>query len=175
MSVEAWFSDWSRLGNIALSALFFYVFIVALARVSGKRTTSQLNNFDWIMMIAVGSLAASGILLKSVAVLDSAVAILALFLLQGVTTWLVLRSEMVRHLVNAEPTLLVRHGELLQAAMRKTRVSEAEIMSALRDEGIAKVESADWVILENDGTFSIIAARDVSLTDATTMQDVARD
>ena len=55
--VIGWFESWDRLQNVAIAAVFFYAFIVLLVRVLGKRTTSQMNNFDWIITIAVGSLA----------------------------------------------------------------------------------------------------------------------
>ena len=62
--IAGWYSNSDKMINIAIGAIFFYFLIVILVRILGKRTTSQMNNFDWIINIAVGSLAASGILLE---------------------------------------------------------------------------------------------------------------
>ncbi len=119
MTSGAWWSSWSRIGHVGFSALFFYLLIVVQTRISGKRTIGQMNNFDWIILVTVGSLAASGILLTNVPVAEAAAAIVFLFLLQGFTTWSVLRSRVVSRLIKAEPTLLVHRGAMLQSAMRQ--------------------------------------------------------
>ena len=63
------------MGEIAANALLFYILIIVMVRIVGKRTTSEFNNFDWIINVAVGSLAASGVLLRNVATLDAITAI----------------------------------------------------------------------------------------------------
>ena len=57
---EPWniFADSERNLSIIASSLYFYVLVVALVRLMGKRTTAQMNNFDWIINVAVGSLVA---------------------------------------------------------------------------------------------------------------------
>lgn len=58
-----WVNSWNDIGDAVLSAILFYILIVLAVRLFGKRSTAQLNNFDWIINITVGSLVASGILL----------------------------------------------------------------------------------------------------------------
>ena len=166
------FSSWERLATIAVGALFFYFVIVSLVRLLGKRTTSQMNNFDWIITIAVGSLAASGILLKNVTLLDAFFAIAMLGLLQWMTTWLVIRSNLVARLVKAEPTLLTHKGRFLEDAMKRTRVSREEILSTLRAEGITDCDGANWVILETNGEMSVIPRQEMSIEDVDTLEGV---
>jgi len=161
--------------NIAGSAVVFYVGIVTLVRVLGKRTTSQMNNFDWIITITVGSLVASGILLDNVTIVEASVAILVLAAMQFITTWLVIRSELVRDLVKARPTLLLNKGEFLKKAMRRTRISEAEIWSALRSHGMYNAADANWVILETNGEMTVIPAKKddvINISNVGSMQGV---
>ena len=106
--------------SIAISAAFFFVFIVVLVRVIGKRSTSQLNNFDWIINITVGSLAASGILLRDVHLLDAALAIAVLAGLQMLTTWSVLRSDLASKIVKAQPVLLTTRANSFVMPWRKS-------------------------------------------------------
>lgn len=55
------FDNIDKLGRIVLTAVTVYVLIVIITKVSGKRSTSQLNNFDWIVTVMIGSLGASTI------------------------------------------------------------------------------------------------------------------
>ena len=153
--------------------MLFYVLIVILVRAFGKRSTAQLNNFDWIINITVGSLAASGILLDSVPALRATVAIVVIMILQFILTWLALRSKIVARLVKASPTLLTHKGQYIRSALRETRVSEEEICSALREHGLA-TNDANWVVLESDGRLTVIPRQDIKLEEADTMGNVER-
>ncbi len=165
-------SSWGRLTEISLSAVLFFIFIVALVRVLGKRTTSQLNNFDWIINIAVGSLAASGILLTDVATADALAAIITLALCQYLTTWWVRGTDTGSRVVKARPTLLTHKGEYLRDAMDEVRVSEEEIRAALREAGMIENSAANWVVLETDGNLSVIPSTPSKLDKAEALQDV---
>lgn len=146
----------SDLARVILSAPIMYLTIVLLIRISGKRSTSQMNNFDWIVTVAIGSLAASGIVLKGVTVLESIGGIATLLLLQWILTKSVLHSRFVSRLVKAEPVVLVEKGEFREKAMRSERITKREVMSALRDNGLVDPDDAQWVILETDASMSVI-------------------
>ncbi len=169
-----WFSSWAELAQIAIGAAFFYILVVVLVRVLGKRTTSQMNNFDWIISIAVGSLAASGILLKNVAIVDAVTAIAVLAALQYATTRLVLKSDRFSNLVKAQPTLLTHRGEFLTEAMQVERVSEEEIMAVLRSHGMRDPKDANWVILETNGEMTVVPKSDTAIDDHIVMETVAK-
>lgn len=165
-------SDWPRSVEIAANAVLFYILIVVMVRIVGKRTTSQLNNFDWIINVAVGSLAASGILLRNVASLDAVIAIAVLAACQYLTTHLVQRHPAIAKVVKAEPTLLTHKGRFLRDAMRRTRISEQEIKMALRRNGITEPAGANWVVLETNGELTVISRQDVDWDGAEALSDV---
>ena len=171
--IATWFNSWERIQSVAISAAFFFIFIVALIRFLGKRATSQMNNFDWIITVAVGSLAASGILLKDVSVSDAAIAIAVIAGMQWLTTLLVLKNEWVCRLVKPNPVLLVHKGKLLTDAMRRERVTKAEVYAKLRAQGFVRVEDANWVVLETDGAMTVIPYGDAGWDDAELMEDIA--
>ena len=167
-----WFTGWDSFGDVLLSAFLFYFLIVILVRLIGKRTTAQLNNFDWIINITVGSLAASGILLDKVPALNAAGAIIVIALLQFVLTWLAVRSDFVTKLIKASPTMLTHKGNVLRESMLGSRISQAELYSVLRAHGITDVKDANWVILESDGSMTVLPRSDVELPDAAAMGNV---
>lgn len=164
-------SSWPRVVEIALNAILFYVFIVALVRIVGKRTTSELNNFDWIINVAAGSLAASGIMLDDVATIDALVAISGLAVCQYLATWWVRQTDLGSAVIKAQPTLLTHKGEYLWDAMEQVRVSEEEVRAALRKAGAIENSAANWVILETNGELAVIPRQEGDL-DAEALKDV---
>ncbi|MEM1256027.1 MAG: YetF domain-containing protein [Cyanobacteria bacterium P01_H01_bin.21] len=158
--LSALFDGWEGIIKICIAAPIMYVFVVAAIRIVGKRSTSQMNNFDWIVTVAIGSLTASGIILDSVTVSEAFMAIALLLGAQYLLTKGLFASGRLTKLAKARPTLLVHDGQFIHEAMKKERVMDSEIMAALRENGLISVTEAKWVILENDATLSVIPKGD---------------
>lgn len=154
------------------SAFIMYSAVILSVRIFGKRSTSQMNNFDWIVTVAIGSLMASGVLLSDVTVLESSAAIYALLGLQWVLTKIMINSDTATKIVKSEPTLLLHRGQLLRDAMHKERLTEAEIHAAIRTAGYSRIEDVQWVILETNSQLSVIGA-DQPLSDPNMLDHVA--
>ncbi len=150
------FSSWDDITRTLISGILTYVALVILLRVSGKRTLSKMNAFDLIVTVALGSTLATIILSKDVTLAQGITALLVLVGMQYLITYLSVRSTTVSHIVKAEPTLLLYQGKLLTEAMSRERVIKVEIFSALRNAGIAAIEQVDAVVLETDGSLSVI-------------------
>ena len=154
------FESWSGLGRVLIVGVLAYVALVFLLRVSGKRTLSKLNTFDLIVTVALGSTFATILLSKDVALAEGVLALALLILLQFVITWFSVRSEAVQRVVKAEPALLLRRGEFLHGAMKRERVTEEEIRAVVREQGTGSLEEVDAVVLETDGSFSVLGKAD---------------
>jgi uncharacterized membrane protein YcaP (DUF421 family) len=144
------------LGRTIVTGILAYILIVLVLRLTGKRTLSKWNAFDFIVTVALGSALANVILSRDVSLAQGAVALTLLCLLQLVVTWLSVKSDRFQQLVKSTPVLLLLEGAFQHDAMSRERVTEAEVRSALRGEGICAVEEVAAVILETDGTFSVI-------------------
>lgn len=162
------FESWQALGRIVVVGVLAYVALVFLLRISGKRTLTKLNAFDLVITVALGSTLATILLSKQTPLLDGVVALALLILLQFVITWLSVRSDGFRALVRSEPRLLLHRGRFLHSAMRKERINEEEILQAMRSEGHTSA-SAEAVVLETDGSLSVIPRSDDA---ATTLDNV---
>ncbi len=79
-----------------------------------------------------------------------------LVFLQYIVTFASVRSKGVAKAIRSEPTLLVRNGSFCHDAMMRQRVTEDEIMSAARSNGRERLDEVAAVVLESDGTLSII-------------------
>lgn len=155
---DAFFTSWSDIGRVLVVGGAAYVCLVVLLRVSGKRTLSKLNAFDFVVTIALGSTLASVLTSKSLSLAEGVAALALLVLLQLAVTWTSVRSPGFDRLIKSEPALLLRRGELLHEAMRRERVTADEVMSAIRDAGADEFGAASAVILESDGALTALLA-----------------
>lgn len=150
------FDGWPGIGRVLLVGVLAYLALIVLLRVSGKRTLSKMNAFDLVVTVALGSTLATVLLSSNVALLEGITAFALLILLQYVIAWLSVRSAAVSGLVKAEPALLAYNGRLLPDALRRERVVDAEVWAAVRTEGIADLAQVEAVVLETDGTFTVV-------------------
>jgi uncharacterized membrane protein YcaP (DUF421 family) len=164
------FSDASSIVRTVMVGVLAYVTLVMLLRVSGKRTLSKMNAFDFVVTVAIGSTLATILLSSDVALAQGVAAFAVLIGMQFLVAWISVRSSTMSRLVKSEPRLLLHRGRPLRAAMRDERIVDSELHAALRERGIASVENVDELILETDGTFTVIA--DVGRED-TALSDVA--
>jgi uncharacterized membrane protein YcaP (DUF421 family) len=150
--------DWTDLWRIAVVSVLTYPALIFLLRLSGKRSLAKMNAFDLVVTVAIGSTLATILLSRDVALIEGFAALAALIGLQFAATWLSTRSRAVRRLLKSTPTLLVRDGHLLDGAMREQRVTDGEVRQAVRSQGIGDLSQVAAVVLETDGSFSVVPA-----------------
>jgi uncharacterized membrane protein YcaP (DUF421 family) len=167
------FDSWAGLGRVLLVGTLAYVALVFLLRISGKRTLSKLNAFDLVVTVALGSTLATVLLSNSVALAEGVLALGLLISLQYAITWLSVRSPGFQTLIVAEPTLLMHRGRFLEGAMQAERITREEILAALRASGAAEPQDIAAVVLETDGTLSVVAQADTTAA-AGTLDTVRR-
>ncbi|UFN51085.1 DUF421 domain-containing protein [Roseomonas sp. OT10] len=150
------FDGWYGLLRVVVVGTLAYAALVLLLRASGKRTLAKLNAFDLIVTVALGSTLATVLLSKSVALAEGLAAFVLLAGLQYLVAWLSVRSPRFSDWVKSEPTLLLHRGRFLDGAMRAQRATRSEILAALRNAGVADPGQVAAVVLENDGSLSVV-------------------
>jgi len=150
------FDDLPGIGRTLIVGTLAYAGLVALVRLAGKRTLGKMNAFDLIVTVALGSTLATVLLSQDVALAEGLTAFAVLIGLQMAITWLSVRTRVVPSLVKSEPTLLVFRGRQLDAALLEQRVSDAEVLQAIRQRGFGSLADVHAVVLETDGSLSVI-------------------
>jgi uncharacterized membrane protein YcaP (DUF421 family) len=143
-----------------------YVLLIILLRVAGKRTLAKWNAFDFIVTVAFGSLLATMLLSKDTSLVQGVFGFALLVLLQYLLSWLSTHYDSVRGLVKSRPTLLLFEGEFRHNTLKNQRVTEGEVRTAIRNRGIAAIEDVEAVVLETDGSFSVMRRFEASSTSA---------
>ncbi len=172
---EWFFRDVTGLIRVMMCALLTYISVVAFVRITGKRSTSQLNNFDWVVTVAIGSIVGSTIVISDLPLLEGILAIASLLIIQFAVTKTSLYAPAFSHLVRASPTILFYQGHFVSEAMVKERVTEQEILAAMRESGVHSLADVEAVVLESDARFSILRRQQEKVQDpeSATLAEVA--
>ena len=149
------FDSWSDLGRIVVVGPLAYVALVAVLRISGARTLSKLNAFDLVVTVALGSTLATVLLSADVSLAEGVLGLTLLVLLQYVVSRSSQRWSGVERVVKSDPVLLYRRG-FLDGPMRRARVTRSEVSQAARGSGRGSLDEVEAVVLETDGTLSVL-------------------
>ena len=150
------FQGWTGILRTLIVGTLAYVFLIISLRASGKRTLAKLNAFDLVITVALGSTFATILLSEKVALAEGIAALVLLVALQWVVAFISVRSSAFAGAVRSEPTLLVRNGKPLLAAMKRERVTEEELTAIVRTGGRCGIGDVAAVVLESDGSFSVL-------------------
>lgn len=150
------FDNIDKLGRIVLTAAMVYILIVLTTKISGKRSTSQLNNFDWIVTVMIGSLGASTILLEDIPFIEGGAAIVVLYMLQFLVTKYASISPQFSSVILSEPRIVFYQGQYLPEAMRAERLTRQELDCAMRAEGIQSLSDIEAIVFESDAKLTVI-------------------
>jgi uncharacterized membrane protein YcaP (DUF421 family) len=150
------FDNWSDLWRVAAVGTLSYAALIVLLRTSGKRTLSKWNAFDFVVTIALGSTLATVLLSEDVSYAEGVLGLALLVVLQLVISRLAVHSRVLRRYIKAEPRLLFDRGNFLAQTMKSERVTESEVRAAARRAGFGGMEHVDAIVLETDGSVSVI-------------------
>ena len=151
-----WFQGWPDIVRVLLVGSAAYGALVLVLRLSGKRTLAKLNAFDLTVTVALGSTLSTILLNSTVSWSEGVAALVLLALLQLLVAVTTVHLPASRRVVTTDPSLLVRDGKLLRDAMRDQRISETEVRQALRSSGVGSLDDVAAVVLETDGSLSVI-------------------
>lgn len=154
------FNGWEPVLRILAIGPLAFMTLVLILRASGKRTLSKMNAFDFVVTIAFGSLFATVLINQDVTLAEGAAAFAVLVVSQFVITFIAVRSDRFERFLKSEPTLVYRNGEMLTESLRRTRVTKREVETIARRRGLPNLDTVSAVILEADGSFSVIESND---------------
>lgn len=140
-----------------LLAMLALSWAVALVRINGLRSLSKMTNFDFIMTIALGSLIANAAQAADWREWLQPVAGMAgLFLLQHLAGRLRNSSERIEDMLQNNPVILMRDGEIIREALKATRVPENDLVAKLREANVLDLSEVRAVVLETTGDISVL-------------------
>jgi uncharacterized membrane protein YcaP (DUF421 family) len=146
--------------DIVIRASVMFAILFALLRLMGKRELGQMTPFELVMLVVVGDLIQQGITHNDFSLTGATLAISTFAFWTVVLGWVVYLSPRARRVIEGTPRVLVRNGTLVEANLRRDRLTRTEIESEMRLAGIAHLEKVAWAILEPEGKISFVRRND---------------
>ncbi len=152
--------SWSVILMVALSALGIFIALITFTKIGGVRSFSKLSNFDFAITVAFGSIIANTLTTNSPIFLQAVFALAFLFILQLSVARLRRTTTFIKKLVDNEPLLLMDGKTFLQNNLKKGKVTEKDVRSKLRQNGVTKYSQIRAVVMETTGDISVLQMSD---------------
>jgi uncharacterized membrane protein YcaP (DUF421 family) len=149
---------WQRSVRIAI----VFCILLALFRVIGKRELGRLSPFELVTLMLVPEVLSNAIQGQG-DLLGGIVGLTTLFLLVLVTSTLAHRFKFLERVVEAQPTVLVANGRVIDKALNEERITAEELFSEMRKHGLSELAAVRWAILEGGGDITFVPMNGTAL------------
>lgn len=166
------FDGWEPVLRILLVGTLGYIALVTLLRVTGKRTLSQMNGFDFVITVALGASFGRILTARDIPLVEAVTAFALLMTLQWIVAKLQLSWPFFSRAVTSDPALLVYRGAVNTRTVRKERLTLDEIQGAARKQGFGSLDDIEAMVLEPSGQISVVGVK--SAGDGGTYSALAR-
>nr|WP_321026796.1 DUF421 domain-containing protein [Clostridium neonatale] len=146
----------SILFSTIIKGILIYILALILSKLIGIKIISQMNFFDFIVGVSVGSMIAKIIIDKDHVVFSGIVALITFALLTISTSYLNLKSYSARRIINAKTLILVENGRIIDKNLKRLRITINELMMKLREKDVFNLEDVQFAIMESNGQLSVL-------------------
>lgn len=149
---------------IALYRTFFsYFFLIIVMRIMGKREVGELNVMDAVVFFIVSELFAISIFETEKSLWHSIVPIFIICTLQITTSFIMLKSNKIRKMVDGKGELVIYNGNIDFTVLKKNRYNLDELMMAVRLKGVDDPKEVAFAVIETSGDISVVKKDDSKL------------
>lgn len=142
--------------ELVLRAVVVYIFLLVLLRVTGKRQVGQLAPFDLVLLLVISNTVQNAMNAGDNSITAGLLLAVTVVLLNMAMAQLTFRSKRVEALVEGEPQVLVHNGKLNDKLMEREKLTQHELMAALRQGGCLSIDEVHAAILENNGSITVV-------------------
>ncbi|UJH90473.1 DUF421 domain-containing protein [Antarcticibacterium sp. 1MA-6-2] len=154
--IEIYWNGFEPLVRILIVGTLAYISIVLVLRMSGKRTLAKMNAFDFVITVTIGAVFGRVLTAKNVAISEAVTAFVLLAFLQFIFSYVETRSSSFRKIFTARPKMIYYKDSFIEKNLRKERLVKSDVLGSIRKKGIGSLEEVEAIILEADGTISVI-------------------
>lgn len=138
----------------AAKAAAYYLGLLVIVRLAGKRMAGQTTTFDLLVLITLGVVLQTTALQEGAA--NALVFVVTVFALHRGLAAATARSRALRNFVRGRPRPLIRDGRIIEEALAAEGVTRAELSAGLRKLGFARAEDVKLAVLEETGHISAV-------------------
>lgn len=165
----------NELYSVILRTIIMLVILFILTKIMGKKQVSQMNIYDYLIGITIGSVAAD-ISLDIKKDLVAGIVALIIYGLSGVlVTYLTLKSIKLRRLIMGTPTILINDGKIIEKNLRKEGIDTNDLQEEARQAGYFDLSKVNYAVLEVSGKISFLAKASAEVITRKDMNIKAKD
>ena len=158
-----WTIDWhglfvpqTSLLEIVLRGTLMYLALFLILRLVLKRESSGLGVTDLLVVVLIAEAAQNALVANYRSVPEGVLLVGTIIFWSWLLNWLGYHFPLLERLVHPPPLVLVEHGRLLRRNMRRELVTETELMSVLREQGVSDLAQVRVACMEGDGSISVV-------------------
>jgi uncharacterized membrane protein YcaP (DUF421 family) len=144
--------------EIILRTTLIYLAILIGLRLAGKREIGQMTVFDLVVLLLIANAVQNAMVGPDTSLTGGILAAAVLLVINIVLARLRMRWPRLRRLIEGSPTLLVLHGQVIQNHMKHEGIDQETLEAALREHGFGEISDVEMVVLEIDGSISVVPA-----------------
>src|SRR5215203_944220 len=145
--------------DIVVRAFFAFLLVFLLTRLIGRRELSSLEPFDLILLVVVGDLMQQGITQSDMSFTGAVLATGTFAVMVLAVSYLGFRFRALQPLLDPQPLIVVQDGDVIDANLRKERMTVEELLAEARLQQIASLDEVQWAVLESNGKVSFVKKR----------------
>lgn len=162
--------------KVILTSFLSAAALFIIAKIMGHKQMSQLDFFDYIAGITIGSIAAE-LATELENPLKPLVAMVVYGVITAVLTILTSKVPRMRKIINGTPTIIMNDGKLYRSNMKKAKIDLSEFLVMCRQEGYFNLSDIQTAIFEYNGRLTVLpksAKRPVNPADMGLTPDIER-
>jgi len=142
--------------GFVLRACVVYFILLAMIRMSGKRTMGQFTPFDMLLVVLLGNAVQNALLGEDTSVGGGLLLAATLIALNWIVGLVSARSPKVERWVEGSPVLLAREGQVYRDVLRRELISREDFEKAMREAGCLDMADIRLAVLENNGHITVV-------------------
>jgi uncharacterized membrane protein YcaP (DUF421 family) len=128
----------------------------------GKRQLGELEVSELVSTLLLSDIAALPITSPDIPLIYAIIPIIVITAFEITLSVLLTKTPLLKNLISARPSALIRHGKIDGREMTKNRISIDELFSELRQKDVSNISDVDYAILEQNGKITVIKKKSAS-------------
>ena len=146
----------SNFFNICFRTILVLIILFFITKMMGKKQISELNFFDYVVGITIGSIAAD----ISLDIEKDMIAGIAALFIYGFISYIIsfvsIKSILARRFFIGVPTVLVEKGKIIESGLKKSKIDVNDLLMEARENGYFNLDKIDYALMEVNGNISFL-------------------
>lgn len=142
--------------NICFRTILILIILFFITKMMGKKQISELNFFDYVVGITIGSIAAD----ISLDIEKNMIAGIAALFIYGFISYIIsfvsIKSILARRFFIGVPTVLVEKGKIIESGVKKSKIDVNDLLMEARENGYFNLDEIDYALMEVNGNISFL-------------------